>query len=250
MKTFQHHLKAIKTIFALLSKGKFLIYFIPGILLTLFFFYLNSLLAKFGKADVTTTPTQAPVIIVDALEYINHQFYTFFILIILSPVNSILSKKLDTHLTDYVHTTSFSETLNNVLRMIFVFAITIFFEFVILGVWWLFSLVTSLQVVNPFIYVIVAAFFYGFSFYDYNLERYHRSTKGSLKYATHHILSMLIAGGTFMILKFVPYIGFIIAPILITMLTTIVYLYSIKKLPKRSNRRHSVNLQTIEKTNE
>ncbi len=250
MKTFQHHLKAIKTIFALFSKGKFLIYFIPGLLLTLFFFYVNSLLAKLGKSDITTTPVQSPTVVVSALEYINHQFYTFFILIVLSPVNSILSKKLDTHLTDYVHTSSFSETLNNVLRMIFVLSITLFFEFVIMGVWWLFALVTGLDILNPFVYVLVAAFFYGFSFYDYNLERYHRSTKGSLKYATHHILSMLVAGGTFMVLKFVPFVGFILAPVLVTMLTTIVYLYSIKKLPKRSNRRHSINLQTVEKTNE
>ena len=250
MKTFQHHLKAIKIIFTLLSKGKFILYFIPGLLITLFFFYVNSLLAKLGKSDITTTPNQSPTVVVSALEYINQQFYTFFVLIVLSPVNSILSKKLDTHLTDYVHTNSFSETLNNILRMIFILAIILFFEFVIMGVWWLFSLVTGLEFINQLIYVLVTAFFYGFSFYDYNLERYHRSTKGSLKYGSNHILSMLIAGGSFMILKFVPYVGFIIAPIIITMLTTIVYLYSIKKLPKQSNRRHSINSQTVEKTNE
>jgi CysZ protein len=250
MKTVQYHLKAIKTIFTLFSKGKFIIYFIPGLVLTIFFYYVNSLLAKLGKSDVTTNPNQTITVVVSALEYINNQFYTFFILIILSPVNSILSKKLDTHLTDYVHTSSFSELLNNILRMIFVLSITLFFEFVIMGVWWLFALVTGLDFINPFLYVLVAAFFYGFSFYDYNLERYNRSTIGSLKYGTNHILSMLIAGGAFMLLKFVPYVGYIIAPILITMLTTIVYLYSIKKLPKRSNFRNNINLQTVEKTNE
>lgn len=250
MKTFQHHLKAIKTIFELLSKGKFIIYFIPGLLLTIFFWYLNLLLEKFGKTDVTKSPEQSATLIVDALVFISNQFYTFFILIVLSPVNSILSKRLDTNLTEYVHTTSFSETLNNVLRMIFVFVIVLFFEFIILGVWWLFSLVIGLQTINPFIYFAVSAFFYGFSFYDYNLERYHRSTRGSLKYASNHILSMLIAGLCFMLLKLIPYLGFIIAPILTTMMTTIVYLYSIKKLPKRHHHRKSINEQPKEKTNE
>jgi CysZ protein len=250
MKTFQYHLKALKTIFTLFSKGKFIIYFIPGILITIIFYSVNTLLAKLGKSDITSTTDQSTTIVVSALEYINNQFYTFFILIVLSPVNSILSKKLDTHLTEYIHSTSFSEILNNILRMIFVLSITLFFEFVIMGVWWLFALVTGLDFINSFLYILVAAFFYGFSFYDYNLERYNRSTTGSLKYASNHILSMLIAGGSFMLLKLVPFIGFIIAPIVITMLTTIVYLYSIKKLPKRSNRRHSINLQTVEKTNE
>ena len=250
MKTFQYHLKAIKTIFTLFSKGKFFIYFIPGLLITLAFYYVNSLLAKLGKSDITSNPKQTTIIVISALEYINNQFYTFFILIVLSPVNSILSKKLDTHLTGYVHSSSFTETLNNILRMIFVLSIILFFEFVIMGVWWLFALIIGLDFINPYLYVLIAAFFYGFSFYDYNLERYNRSIKGSLKYGTHHIISMLIAGGAFMLLKSVPYIGYIIAPILITMLTNIVYLYSIKKLPKRSNSRTNINLQTVEKTNE
>ncbi|MBI1835774.1 MAG: hypothetical protein HYR91_00765 [Flavobacteriia bacterium] len=250
MKTFQYHYKALKIILEQFSKGKFIVYFFPSIFITLLYYGIQDILNRFITTSDNETINETTTVIISALKFIASQFYMFFILILLSPINATLSKKLDTSLTGSVHTSSFTEILNNILRMIFIFIIIIFFEFIILGLWWLLSFIIStaipsFQLINPIIYYLVAAFFMGFSFYDYNLERYNQSTRRSLKFASNYLVSMSFTGAIFLLLKEIPYIGYIIAPIIATMIATIVYLYSIKKLPKKHNHRspNKVNIE-------
>lgn len=238
MRTLRYHYKAFKLVFGLFSKGKYLVYFIPGILLTLVIWYFQILLSRFSGEAVLEDETLKKSIEAtpDVLVFITDQFYLLVFLTVISPITYLLSNKLDTELTSVNHFTSKTEILNSILRMIFVFFIVLFFEFSFLGAWWLFSSLFNLSVINPFIYNLVGAFFYGFAFYDYNFNRYNKSTRSSFKFATNYILTMVCSGFLFILLKNIPFAGeYVIAPILTIMITTVVYLFTIKKYPKKKS---------------
>jgi CysZ protein len=112
----------------------------------------------------------------------------------------------------------------DILRMIAVVSIALTLELILSGVWWLITGITGIHFLDGAVYFIIAAFFYGFSFYDYSLERYKIGITGSMNYAFSNALNMFLTGSIFLLLYNIPLVGVIIAPVLTTMLSTIVYL--------------------------
>lgn len=125
--------------------------------------------------------------------------------------------------------------------MIFIVCVALFLEFLFIGTWWIISGILG---ISDTIYVVLsflmAAFFFGFSFYDHSLERYNIGVFGSIGFAFQNILLVTLTGVLFQALYFfpyiwdVPYIGVVISPVITTMVSTIVYLQYIKKFPKQT----------------
>jgi len=247
-KNIHYHLEAIKDTFDQLSKGNFLIYFLPGAIITLFFVFFNVLLQLiFGSPESVTENTgwfaTAFTKIGSVVDFILTQIYIFFILTLLSPFNTILSEKLDTKLTGQKFNFSFARLINDFLRMIFIVILVVIMEFFILGIWWFFCWIFNIDdtIIYKIITFLIGAFFFGFSFYDHSLERYEVNVFGSIGFAFSNILMLTITGTLFKLLYYFPYfwevsyIGIIIAPVITTMISTIVYLRFKNKYPQTNN---------------
>ena len=74
-------------------------------------------------------------------DLITSEFYKFVVLIVLSPVNCILSEKVDSYLTGKEYKFDFVRLLNDFLRMILIVISALLMEYIFLGIWWLFSLI-------------------------------------------------------------------------------------------------------------
>jgi uncharacterized protein involved in cysteine biosynthesis len=83
--------------------------------------------------------------------------------------------------------------------------------------------------------MILLAFFTGFNSYDYSLERYDVSVGKSWKYAFSHPLHMIFTGLIFTAFLMIPFVGVVIAPVLLTMVGTICYLRMEKKVQVMSD---------------
>lgn len=221
MKTFSYHLEAIIATFKTLLKGRFVVFFVPGLVISLIFFYLMyDSEPEVEDSGILDSIFSAFDYIKDAiLGFLNY----FLILVLLSPVMSILSENYDAYLTGQKYQFDFLKLVNDIIRAVFVLFIAMILEFTVLVLVFIFGFLIpdSLETLISF---ISASFFYGFSFYDYSLERYSENTMNSLWFAFTRPLSMILTGAIFSLIMLVPIIGIAIAPVLTVMISTVVYI--------------------------
>ena len=104
-----------------------------------------------------------------------------------------------------------------------------------MGIYWIFSWIFGFGFMDTVMYFLIAAFFLGFSFYDYSLERYGVGVFGTIGYAFKNMLTMILTGSIFLLIFEIPYIGIPIAPGIAVMVATIVYLYRENKYPVKTD---------------
>lgn len=237
VQAFKHHWTGIEQIAKALLKGKFLWFFIPGLIVGLIYFYFQWQVQRVH--DSITNVTDAVPIVGSAITWvadgvfgifdlITSEFYKFVVLIVLSPVNCILSEKVDSYLTGKEYKFDFVRLLNDFLRMILIVISALLMEYIFLGIWWLFSLIIP-DFIGETVFFLIASFFVGFSFYDYSMERYGLSFFKSWGMGFSKMSYMLITGGIFTLLIKIPALGIIVAPVLTAMLSTAVYILLSKK---------------------
>ena len=256
MKSFINHYHGIRITFTELFKGKYLVYFIPGVVVSIIYWYFvfkaNSIEIStatdtgYSWVDWATGWVDTGVSkVVDysksLLGTIMGHVYAFVILTFLSPFNTSLAEKLDNSQTGNVFDSNVIRFINDFIRMIFVVILAVFLEFALMLLYWLVSWMFGLDAIDPVVYHIIAAFFFGFSFYDFGLERYQKGVFTSLYYAFEKPLTMILTGTIFLLIYEIPYIGIPLAPVLTVMISTIVYLYNEKKLPVSSQNKQIEN---------
>jgi CysZ protein len=232
MKEIKLHSDAIMRMIGYFSQGRFLKFFIPGIVVALIFWQV--FIAAEIVSDSFSFLKSIPLIgdflyslvsgTVGMIRFIFEQIFIFFILTLLSPFNTVLSENIDTDITGTPYPFDMGRIPGDILRMIAVVLVALTLELLLSGVWWLITGITGIHFLDGAVYFIIAAFFYGFSFYDYSLERYKIGITGSMNYAFSNAINMLLTGSVFLLLYNIPLVGVIIAPVLTTMLSTIVYL--------------------------
>jgi len=232
MNAFQLHISALKKTFAILSNGNYLAFFIPGLIVGLIFWqvFLFSetfenifdflkdipLLGKYLKSFIEGS--------FSLLNFILYQLFVFFVLTILSPFNTILGEKLDTQLTGKKYNFNFYRLLTDLIRMIFIVICALTLELLFMSVYWLISWITGLHFLDEPMYFLIGAFFYGLSFYDYSLERNKIGISGSFNFAFNNILLVTLTGCIFFAVFYIPIAGVVIAPVITTMISTIIYI--------------------------
>jgi CysZ protein len=236
MKTFSYHLEAIIATFKTLIKGRFLVFFVPGLAIMLLFLTISSLGSAYNEftekaSDVSYIGGFIGGIfswIGDMFGFIFKEIQKFFILVLLSPVMSILSENYDAYLTGQKYKFDVLKLFNDILRAVFVVFIALILEFCLFILLNVFLLlipdVIQPDFLRPLLLFISASFFVGFSFYDYSLERYSVGTFGSIGFSFSNILTMVLTGSIFTLIFMVPYIGIPIAPVLTVMISTVVYI--------------------------
>jgi CysZ protein len=220
MKSIQHHLYGIKATFEALSKGKFLLFFVPTVVAALLYY-----MVFYSVDDYRSDGGFFGTIwnwIIDFAEWIMLVIFQFVVLTLLSPFNAALSEKFDEELTGKKFDSGIIKFLNDFLRMILVVVIALTLELFFSAILWVIGifLPESIEIVLSF---ILTSFFFGFAFFDFSLERHGVSTIASLGFAFSRFSYMVFTGAIFSLLFMIPIAGIILAPILATMISTAVY---------------------------
>lgn len=237
VQAFKHHWIGIEQVTKALLKGKFLWFFVPGLIVGLTYFYFQWQ-AQRVQETITSVTDAVPLVgsaitwmtdgVFSIFNLITSEFYKFVILVILSPVNCILSEKFDSYLTGTEYKFDFVRLFNDFLRMILIVISALFLEYIFLAIWWIFSWVLP-DFIGETVFFLIASFFVGFSFYDYSMERYGLNFFKSWGMGFSKMSYMLITGGIFTLMIKIPVAGIIIAPVLIAMLSTATYILLNKK---------------------
>lgn len=249
MKAIEWHIQAVKIIYNSLKTHRFWLYFTPG-LLVLFLFLISTTLVSslFSLPNTESTNKIGHIIfkswntIGSVFQFILNQVFVFVVITLLSPFNTLLSEKLDASLTNQKFTFSLSRIVHDFMRMLGIVTLALVLELILFFCWWIIAKIFGFTDSFPYKIVsfAISAFFFGFSFYDHSLERYHISIRGSLSFAVKNWGIVLITGMCFNILYYFPYlwttpsIGIIVAPVLTTMISTVVYLFYLGKLKPNS----------------
>lgn len=246
MKTINYHIKSITHTFEELFKGNFLLFFIPGAVLTVVYFWLT-----YQASAITSAATLASdnswfdwILgyvnsgvkgVFSVFGLITEQLYIFLVLTVLSPFNTYLGEKLDAKYTGQKFEGGLIRFVNDFIRMIFVVILALVLEFLFIGLYWILSWFIGFEPLDSIMYFCITAFFFGFSFYDFALERYEAGVFSSLGFAFSKPLTMILTGSIFLAIYNIPIVGIPLAPVITLMVSTLVYLYITKKIPVEPN---------------
>ncbi|MES2590193.1 MAG: hypothetical protein V4622_14545 [Bacteroidota bacterium] len=239
MKAISDHIYAAKVSFDELMKGKYWIYLLPSILITLVFYFvawlLSSIFSFVNAVDsipyIGSYLETGVDVTKGILDYLGDTFYQFLILTVLSPVYCLLSEKVDNDFTGAKFDGGIVRIMTDLIRAIFIVIIALILNFVAMVIWWLFAWITGFHLLDEIMYFLIGAFFIGFSFYDFSLERYAVGTLGSWNFGFGKIPYMFITGGLFCLSFKIPFFGVILAPFLMTIISTVVFLKMNDKIP-------------------
>ncbi len=231
IKAVKIHIAGITKTIETLVKGKFLYYFIPGLIIGLIYLYfmnkintLETIVQSSGDVPyvggILTTVGNS---FVSLFKTVSQEFYKFLVLIALSPLFCILSERFDEYITGKKFEFSILRLLKDILRMVFIIVIALIMEYIFLAVFWVLSWVLP-DVIGDVLFFLISAFFIGFSFHDYNLERYGINTLRSFGFAFSKMSYMIVTGAIFNIIIWIPWAGIIVAPVLTSMIATFVYI--------------------------
>ena len=143
-------------------------------------------------------------------------FGGYIILVFMSPVFAILSEKTEKILTGKTYPFNGEQWMHDIVRgIILVFRNIIIELALILAVFilsfipivgWLFAIFSTVFL------VFISAYFYGFSYLDYTLERKKLSVKESVKFVRGHKGIAISNGLIFALAMIFPFCGVLIAP--------------------------------------
>jgi len=243
MQSINFHLKGLLLTFKAFAKGKYFWFLLPGVVTTMLYFWFNDYIGSVKDSSMLSSDyswinwfygflNEGLDKAFGIFSLLTEQLYIFFVLTILSPFNTALAERFDSSFTGNKFEFNLLRVINDFLRMIFVVILLLFLEFMFILIYWMISGIFGLEAFNPIAYYIITAFFIGISFYDFALERYEISVLGTINFGFSNPLSMLLTGSIFTLIYAIPYAGVPISPVIAVMVSTIVYLYITKKLPR------------------
>lgn len=122
--------------------------------------------------------------------------FEFFILVLLSPINSYFAEKVREDLTGETLGFSMAVFLKSLWRMIGIFFLAFFMQILLSILLWIFSFLLG-DHFKEIASLLNVAFFIGFSFFDFGLELNEVSTRNSWRYARKNWMACIIIGLAF-----------------------------------------------------
>jgi len=143
-------------------------------------------------------------------------FGGYIILILMSPVFAYLSEKTEKIIAGNTYPFNGEQWIRDIVRGILITLRNIFYELVIIILIFIFSFIPVIgwlvALLNSIILFFVSAYFYGFSFMDYSLERKKLNIKQSVKFVRKN-KGIAVSGGLIFALSMMfPFCGMLIAP--------------------------------------
>ena len=169
------------------------------------YFHLNS------YENVTFIIIKLIIIIIAFLLYF--LVYKALLLIVLSPFLNYISERTERTVVNQKFDFSFKDNMRFIWRGIVIscksFSKEIFGTIILL----LLGLMPFLSITVPFFIFLLQAYYIGFSFMDYTLERHNYSSKESLIFLKKNWTFSAFSGAIFTMVFLIPVIGIFIAPL-------------------------------------
>ena len=237
MHSIQLHAAGIRWILMQLAKGKYILFFIPGLLISLLFWKLfgwtsnmehqNYFEGEEGVSSFLNSTLQGSF---HVFGFLLNQLQIFLLLTVLSPLFTWLSEKTDEQLTGNKAQFDIIQFVTEFFRMLGIVVISLILEGVILLIYTIISSLFNLEWLDSYVAFCVAAYFYGFAFYDYSLERYQIGIFTSLSFARQKAMLNFVTGICFSFIALIPIVGMAVAPVVATILATYVFLADHQKI--------------------
>ncbi len=211
--------------FWLLMKTKRLyVYMIPGLVVTVIYLFLGFV---FGWFDADTVHSEELGFwakiwhwLVSGTKWFSRMLYELTVVTFFSPIMAMLSERCDTTLSGRKFDFSIERFFYELMRTIGIVVTALVFSGVVLGLWKIVTFfLPFLSFIDVVIIFVLKAFFIGFNFIDYSLERYHVSIGKSWIYGIKNPIIMIVLGAFFSVIIALPYIGVMLAPFYATLLS-------------------------------
>jgi CysZ protein len=141
-------------------------------------------------------------------------FYKNIVFIILAPILALLSEKADEKATGKSYPFSWVQLIKDVIRGVRLAVRNLAIEIFLTLILMVFSFVPIVGLISPFLILIVQSYFYGFSMIDYSCERHKMNTATSVQFVREHKGLAIGLGISFYLMFLIPYIGWILAPVI------------------------------------
>lgn len=136
-------------------------------------------------------------------------FGGYIILIVMSPVYSWLSERTEAHLSGKEYPFSLKQLFWEIFRGILIVIRNMFFQLLITILLLLCSFIPLLGLLAPIALFLVSAYFYGFSFVDYAVERKRFNVKESIRYVNKNAGMVTGVGSVFALSLMIPWLSVI-----------------------------------------
>lgn len=155
--------------------------------------------------------------------WFTQMLFEFTVITLFSPIMALLSERCDTILTGREYAFNFERLMQELIRTMGILATGFIFSSIVMGLWFLIAWIGNLSVISPYILFVLKAFFIGFNFVDYSLERNMVPIGRSWKYAIANPMVMIAFGALFSLIFMLPLIGAMLAPFLTAIVATVYF---------------------------
>lgn len=215
-----------------LKSNRYATFYIPSIVISILFLplyggvhfldFLTSLLH-----DIPIVGKYISLVINELLSFITNFLdflFSFLLVTALSPVNAKLSEKMEQDTTSNTYSSGVKIFFKNIIRIVLIFLFLGLTSFIFGNIVKALLKVLDLQLLDAPISVLLSAFFYGWAFMDYSLERRSYNLEQTRIFVSSYWKECLCIGIVFLVLFKIPYLGLLIAPIVTTMFATHLFL--------------------------
>lgn len=156
-------------------------------------------------------------------------FGGYFILVLMSPVYSWLSEKAEAYLTGYDYLFSWRRLFGEIFRGILITLRNMFWQLLLYLFFLFFSFIPLIGWISPLALFWISAYFYGFSFVDYAVERKRYNVRQSVRYVNSHIGMVTGIGAVFALALMIPW-GSIVVCSFVSLLSVVAGTVAVNKL--------------------
>jgi CysZ protein len=171
------------------------------------------------------------------VRWFSTMLFEFVVITLFSPIMAMLSERVESIVTGKNYAFSVQRFVKELLRTIGILVSGFIFSTAVILIWSMVSWIGDFQAITPYIVFVIKAFFIGFNYVDYSLERNMIPVAHSWRYAVKRPIMMLVTGSTFSIIFAAPVFGVMFAPFIATIFATLLFLAErTKKAEERTHR--------------
>ena len=152
----------------------------------------------------TTTSVLIKIVLRILYFFLFVAFGGYIVLVVMSPVYSWLSERTEAHLTGREFPFSFKQFAWEISQGILIALRNMIFQLGISFVLFLCSFIPLVGVIAPFAIFFTSAYFYGFAFIDYAIERKRFNVRQSVRYVNKNIGLVTGIGTVFALALMIP----------------------------------------------
>ncbi|HQI45993.1 MAG TPA: EI24 domain-containing protein [Bacteroidales bacterium] len=146
------------------------------------------------------------------LFYLYFLLYKYVVLMIMSPLLSIISEKTDEMITGNKYKFDFKKLVKDIIRGHKIVLRNLLKELFFTFLFFFLSYIPIIGIISPCILFVISIYYYGFSMIDYSNERMNLSVRESVKFVYNNKGFSIANGLVFYLLLLIPFVGLMIAP--------------------------------------